>query len=202
MRQDWSRRFAVVMVCGLGLAAVSFAQQVPRESPEFAAKLPNGQQLLLSQYRGKVVALTFIHTTCPHCQETSKVLEKLYHEYGPKGFQPIAVAFDQYAMMRVPEFKSQLGITFPIAVANYDEVQNYLQMPIRYVPDIAFIDRKGVIRAQYAGESNFFENQEPNMRREIETLLNESTAQKTRAPAKKAKPPAKSASVSAARGLK
>jgi cytochrome c biogenesis protein CcmG/thiol:disulfide interchange protein DsbE len=189
------------MLCGLGLAALSFAQEVPRQSPEFAAKLPDGQQLLLSQYRGKVVGLVFIHTTCPHCQETSQVLEKLYKEYGPKGFQPIAVAFDEYAMMRVPQFKSQLGITFPVAVAGYDEVQNYLQTPVRFVPDMVFIDRKGVIRAQYAGESDFFRNQEPNIRSEITKLLNNPEAQKTRGLTKKSKPGAKTASETASRKL-
>jgi uncharacterized protein YozE (UPF0346 family) len=112
------------------------------------------------------------------------------------------VAFDQYAMMRAPEFADQLHLTFPLAVADYDQVQTYLQVQVRYVPQIVFIDRKGVIRAQYAGESDFFRDQEPNIRKEIETLLSEPSAQKSRATAKKAKTTPKPASVTAAGGLK
>ena len=44
-------------------AAVSFAQQIPRRAAEFAIKLTNGKEILLSSMRGKVVCLTFIVTT-------------------------------------------------------------------------------------------------------------------------------------------
>jgi hypothetical protein len=44
-------------------AAVSFAQQIPRRSAEFAVKLTDGKEILLSSLRGKVVCLTFIVTT-------------------------------------------------------------------------------------------------------------------------------------------
>lgn len=39
------------------------AAPVPRKSPEFAISMPGGGQRLLSQYRGKVVALAFLSTT-------------------------------------------------------------------------------------------------------------------------------------------
>jgi hypothetical protein len=51
-----------------------------------------------------------------------------------------------------------------------------------YVPHLVFIDRKGVIRAQYPGSDKFYENEEANIRKEIEALLKESAA----APAKPA----------------
>jgi hypothetical protein len=45
------------------LAATAFAAEVPRKSPEFAIQLVDGKQVLLSNYRGKVVCLMFILTT-------------------------------------------------------------------------------------------------------------------------------------------
>ncbi|HYL76679.1 MAG TPA: hypothetical protein VEU96_20865 [Bryobacteraceae bacterium] len=45
------------------LAACSFAAQVPRKSPEFGIQTPDGKQVLLSTYRGKVVCFLFILTT-------------------------------------------------------------------------------------------------------------------------------------------
>jgi hypothetical protein len=45
------------------LAGSAFAAQVPRKSPEFAIQLPDGKQLLVSSYQGKVLCLVFILTT-------------------------------------------------------------------------------------------------------------------------------------------
>ena len=58
---------------------------VPRPSPDFAVNLNDGRQIHLSQYKGKVVVLAFILTTCPHCQFTSQMLTKLQQEYGAAG---------------------------------------------------------------------------------------------------------------------
>jgi hypothetical protein len=45
------------------------AAQVPRKSPEFAINTTTGKQILLSEHRGKVVALMFILTGCPQDDE-------------------------------------------------------------------------------------------------------------------------------------
>lgn len=48
----------------LGLLAGSLAAiDIPRKSPEFAIQMPDGKQLLVSNYRGKVLCLVFILTT-------------------------------------------------------------------------------------------------------------------------------------------
>lgn len=187
------RLFALGIV--LGSAALLPAQEVPRNAPEFAIQLPDGQQKLLSQYRGKVVLLEFLHTTCPHCQESSQVIEKLYKELGPRGFQPIGVAFNENAAMLVGDFVRQLGLTFPVGVGQREAVVAYLQhsmMKPLYVPQMIFVDRKGVIRAQHGGEDEFLKNLEPNIRKELEPLLKEPAAAGARGAKKKAAAPAKS----------
>jgi hypothetical protein len=45
------------------MAASAFAIEIPRKSPEFVIELPGDKQLLVSQYRGKVLCLVFILTT-------------------------------------------------------------------------------------------------------------------------------------------
>jgi len=52
-------RWTALMVLG---AVLSLAATIPRPSPEFAIRGPAGQ-LLLSQFRGKVVLLYFLFTT-------------------------------------------------------------------------------------------------------------------------------------------
>ena len=107
---------------GVGAAAVAYAAEAPRPAPELAVRMVNGQQLLLSQFKGKVIAVEFLMTTCPHCQNASALLEKFYKEFGPKGFQPVGVAFNDMAALLVPDYVKQLGLTFPVGVAPREEV--------------------------------------------------------------------------------
>src|SRR5271155_2218565 len=108
-----------------GLAA--YAQQVPRPAGEFAIKMPNGQVTLLSQYAGKVVVLAFISTTCPHCQHTTGVLSAIQNEYGTRGVQVLAAAFNPEAATLVPGFIRDIKPTFPVGSADRDSVLEYEQ---------------------------------------------------------------------------
>jgi thiol-disulfide isomerase/thioredoxin len=157
-----------------GLAA--YAQQVPRPAGEFAIKMPNGQITLLSQYAGKVVVLAFISTTCPHCQHTTQVLSGLQNEYGPRGVQFLAAAFNPDAALLVPGFIAQFKPTFPLGSADRDSVLEYEQASMakpNYVPELIFIDRGRVIRAQHNGGDDFFKDQEKSIRDMLDTLLKE-----------------------------
>lgn len=157
-----------------GLAA--YGQTVPRPAGEFAIKMPNGQTTLLSQYAGKVVVLAFISTTCPHCQHTTQVLSAFQNEYGPKGVQFLAAAFNPDAVQLVPGFISQFKPTFPVGSAERDSVYEYEQASLvkpNYVPELIFIDRNRVIRAQHSGGDDFFKEQEKNIREMLDSLLKE-----------------------------
>jgi len=162
---------------GLGFVLASaLAAEIPRKAPELSIQLPSGQQVLLSQFRGKVVLVAFVYTTCPHCQVSSAMIERLYKELGPKGFQPLAMAFNDGAEKLVADFARQFGLTFPVGFGARDTVIEYLQYPMAqpvYVPQMVFVDRKGMIRAQHGGEDDFFKDQEANLRAQIESLLQE-----------------------------
>src|SRR5678816_2928053 len=74
--------------------SVQAAAPVPRPAKEFTVATPQGQQILLSSLKGKVVVVQFLFTWCPHCQAFSQVLTQLSSEYGPRGFQALGVAFE------------------------------------------------------------------------------------------------------------
>jgi peroxiredoxin len=155
------------------------AADVPRKSPEFAVLIPSGGQLLLSQYRGKVVCLHFIFTTCPHCQAEARVMTQLYAQYGAKGFQPIAVAFNEGAASLVPDFVKSIGVTYPVGFAPRESVLNYLQLgndARLSVPQIVFIDRKGMIRQQSLPADDAVTSSEANVRAMVDKLVQESAA--------------------------
>jgi peroxiredoxin len=167
-----SRLFVVLTLFVLPLLGAV----VPRPAPEFVIKTPDGRQVLLSQFRGKVVALEFLFTTCPHCQNCSQIMERVYKDLGPRGFQPLGAAFNPDAQLLVPEYVRQFSLTFPVGASPREPVLDFLQHSevMRFlVPQLVFIDRKGVIRLQTSGEDDFFKEEEKNMRAEVEKLLAE-----------------------------
>jgi peroxiredoxin len=156
--------------------AVLPAAEIPRAAPDLAIPLPNGKQVKISDYRGKVLCLAFILTTCPHCQKTTQLLDGIYKDLAPKGFEVVEAALNQNP--DIPSFVSQFGAPFPVGTAGVQQALDYVQWPKDkrpLVPFVVFIDRKGVIRSQYTGvdESFFDAQQEQHMRDEALKLLSE-----------------------------
>lgn len=161
----------------LVLAAGSlWTAQIPRQSPDFTVRLTNGKQIKVSDYRGKVLCLTFILTTCPHCQHTTELWDHIYPQLAPKGFAVVEAALNQNPDIK--SFVEQYKVPFPVGLADVLPALDYIQWPKDkrpLVPFLVFIDREGVIRAQYTGvdEGFFNDQQEQHMRMEAEKLLDE-----------------------------
>ena len=166
----------LALLGGALLAAVMPAAEIPRPAPDLAIPLPDGKQLKVSDYRGKVLCLTFILTTCPHCQKTTQLLNGIYKDLAPKGFDVVEAALNQNP--DIPGFLTQFKPPYPVVTASVQEALDYVQFPKDkrpLVPFVVFIDRKGVIRAQYTGadETFFDDQQEQHMREEAGKLLSE-----------------------------
>jgi peroxiredoxin len=165
-----SRRLCAIFLClaFLGLGATS--DKAPRPSPDFAVSFNDGSQIHLSQYQGKVVVLAF----------TVQTLSRLQNEYSPRGLQVIASAIQDMAALAVPDFIKQFQPGFPVGFNPRNLVLDYLQHPVMFrllMPQVVVIDRKGIIRAQFAGDDKFFDKaeQEKNFRDVLEPLLKEGT---------------------------
>jgi peroxiredoxin len=166
----------LTLFAGSWWVAVMPAAEIPRPAPDLAIPLPDGKQLKVSDYRGKVLCLTFILTTCPHCQKTTQLLNGIYKDLAPKGFDVVEAALNQNP--DIPGFLTQFKPPYPVGTASVQEALDYVQFPKDkrpLVPFVVFIDRKGVIRAQYTGadETFFDDQQEQHMREEAGKLLSE-----------------------------
>lgn len=158
------------------MAAPVFAAEVPRPAMELIVDLPNGTKLPLSKYRGKVVAVEVLLTGCSHCQHASRTMSKLQAEYGSKGFQAIGGAINDDAAKELAGFIKQNSVNYPVGILDREKAYLFLQQSVMMsmpMPQLVFIDRKGIIRAQYGGTSPFFQDEERNMRAQIESLLKE-----------------------------
>jgi peroxiredoxin len=163
---------------------------VPRKAPDLTIVEPSGKQTTLSSYKGKVVVLEFLYTTCPHCQHTAQVFTKLQKELGPKGFQALGLAFNDNAASLVNGFVQQYGVGYPVGHTSSETVLNYMGFSVmdRYVvPQVVVIDRKGMIRAQSGPQGDPNLQDENYVRNLVNSLLKEgaSTGTNTKAPAAK-----------------
>jgi peroxiredoxin len=174
--------FATIgLLFSLAVAAVA-QPALPRKAPEFTIEEPSGQKILLSSFKGKIVVLEFLYTTCPHCQHESQELTKMFREFGPKGVQMLGIAFNDNAAVLVDGFKQQFNVGYPVGFGKPDDVLGFLgfSMMDRYVvPQLVVIDRKGMIRAQ-SGPQGDVNLQDPTfMNNLINTLLKEPAAGKS-----------------------
>jgi thiol-disulfide isomerase/thioredoxin len=191
-------RIAPVSALLVSTIALQAAAPVPRPTKEFTIILPSGQQKLLSSYRGKVVMMACMFTTCPHCQALSKIITKLQKDLGPKGFQAVGAVFNDEVntpnagvnAQVTGNFVNQFEVGFPVGYAAQASVISYLglsEIELWRVPQVVIIDRKGVIRAQSAAGGTTELQTETYLRKFLGELLDEGkSATPSKAPAKKA----------------
>lgn len=188
---------ALVASC-LITAVPALSQALPglpplRKAPELSFKLPGGAQKQLSQYKGKVVALEFILTTCPHCQEAAKVMTTLQRELAPKGFQALDVAVNTTDEAVIKQFIVNQQVAFPVGWIdagsprdNIMVLMNFMGMTVNdrpQVPQQVLIDRDGMIRYQTPPSGDATALEESTLRGRLLEILGQTGA----APAKHSK---------------
>ena len=173
---------AVALLAGCLMAADNPAL---RKAPELAFNIPGEGQKLLSQYHGKVLALEFILTTCPHCQAASHVMTKFQEEYGPRGFEALDLAINALDENRTPEqadalvkaFQTNFQVGFSVGWIPRDQMMAFMGFSLAdrmVVPQLVLIDRKGYIHYQTpAGNSDEWTKlmNDDAIRQHIEELL-------------------------------
>src|SRR5258706_7253356 len=165
------------------------APPVPRKSPEFTITDPSGKQILLSSFKGKVVVMPLMFTTCPHGQNEAKMLTKLQKEFAGRPLQVLGTAFNDEANGPVvAQFITEFNVGFPVGYAKRDSVISYLGLSVMdrwVVPQVAVIDKKGNIVAQSDAMGTPALQDENYMRTLIDKLLKEGATTSSTAPAKK-----------------
>lgn len=149
---------------------------VPRKAPELAIQTGPDKFMWLSQEQGKTVIVAVIMTTCPHCQYTTGVLNKIQKDYAAKGVQIMATAIEAMSSLNIDGFKKQFQPAFPVGYNDQKYVNKFLGLPENdpmFVPQIVFVDKTGTIRAQFTGESPEMEKaiQEKKLRETLDKVL-------------------------------
>lgn len=119
-----------------------------RPAPFFSRTDLAGARISLSAYRGKVVLLNFWATWCAPCRVELPRFATWQKQYGPQGFQVIAVSMDDDPDLVRP-FLRLLEPNYPVLMGDAKLGGRYggvLGVPVTFL-----IDRDGIIRARFEG---------------------------------------------------
>jgi peroxiredoxin len=125
----------------------------PREgflAPDFTLDTLDGDQITLSDLRGKVVVINLWTSWCPPCRAEMPAIENVYQANKEQGLEVLAVnSTYQDSETSAAAFVQELGLSFPILLDRDGSVSNRYQL--RALPTTYFIDRQGIIRSVVPG---------------------------------------------------
>jgi peroxiredoxin len=163
---------AAVLTCAL----FASGELSNRRAPGFALPDPDYEHFYdLQDYRGKVLLIEIMSTSCPHCLLLSTTLEKVKDKYGDKvGILSVVLPGDNSGT--VAKYKAVNKITVPIVCDQGQMTISYMNarpgMGHIDVPHLFVIDQQGMIRNDFRYEEStrpVFEG--PGLFSEIDKLL-------------------------------
>jgi peroxiredoxin len=137
----------LIMLVAPSLVAYSTNPWVGRRAPDFTATDLSGNQISLSDYRGKVVLLDFWATWCAGCLMEMPDVKQVYEKYHKdKDFVVIGVSLD-VNQARTKEFVKKSGFDWPQVYDGRGWESGVAQLyHVDAIPSTFLIDKKGIIR--------------------------------------------------------
>jgi len=122
-----------------------------KPAPDFMLPDVNGKPVRLSDLRGQVVLINLWATWCPPCLAEMPDLAALYNIYRNEGFVILGVD-DQEYKQTVVGFLSHNPLPYPILLDPDSRVAR--AYGISFLPASFLIDRRGVLRGLFPGQSS------------------------------------------------
>jgi len=146
------RRTSCFVLLAAGLLSAS-GELSNRRAPSFALPTCDYAHFYDSQdFRGKVLLLDIMSTTCPHCQLLSSTLEKVRQKYGDK-VAVLSVVLLPDNQETVTRYKAVNNISVPIVCDQGQMTISYLNakpgQTRMEVPHLFIIDKQGMIRNDF-----------------------------------------------------
>jgi thiol-disulfide isomerase/thioredoxin len=105
-----------------------------------------------ADYRGKVLIVDIMQSTCPHCADFARILEKVKAKYGSR-VAVLSITNPPDNQAGVGEFIRRNKVTSPILFDCGQVAGSYLkitpQRPSFNIPHVFLIDQQGVIRNDF-----------------------------------------------------
>jgi peroxiredoxin len=147
MKSAWSSVLIVIVLVGL-LGMASRPPLVGGPAPEIVLKDLRGQEVRLSDFRGKVVLLNFWATWCKPCKEEMPAMQASYDKLRDKDFVVLAVN-ELEDTAKVAEHIRNHGHTFEVVMDRNNQVAN--RYGVVGLPASFIIDPQGIVRERITG---------------------------------------------------
>ncbi|MBI3696307.1 MAG: TlpA family protein disulfide reductase [Acidobacteria bacterium] len=123
-----------------------------RRAPGFSLPDSSIRQHDLADYRGKVVVLEIMLTTCPHCVKFAPILEEVQKKYAGR-VQVLSITTPPDTTTTVGKFIRERGLSYPVLFDCGQAAGSYMlatpQKPSFDVPHIFLIDQNGFIKNDF-----------------------------------------------------
>lgn len=173
IKKSLMKTFGLLLLGALALQA----GKVPRPAAALEVKTLEGKTISLSSLKGKVVAVMFFSTDCPHCQNTTQLLNPIYAEWKSRGLEILGLAVNPNANTNLKAFADQFGAKFPLALSTTSECNRFSEESVmrRFtVPYLLLVDRQGNVREEHPGaDRDFWVGQQQNIPAALDALLRE-----------------------------
>lgn len=152
------------------LAAIGyflFAPGAKSQAPDFSIQTLKGDEIKLSDYRGRPVLITFWATTCPSCIEEIPDLVSLHQEFAHEGLEVIGIAMSYDPPVQVQKFVEKRGLPYTIAL-DYKGLAA-MAYKVRVTPTNILISPQGHIEYRNLGVLN-----RAQLQKDIRSMLDQS----------------------------
>ena len=139
----------VMTACGMGKV-----EEKIEGAKDFTLKDLSGNDVTLSEKKGKIVVLNFWATWCPPCREEMPSMEKLHKKYYGKDFEIIAVAMDPKGKKIVKPYIDENGYTFTILLDDKGAISDMYRAYA--VPMTFILARDGRVIEKIMGAADWF----------------------------------------------
>jgi len=146
-------------------AASSVSGKPVQMMPSFKLSSLTDQTVIdSSQFKGKVLLVTFFASWCPPCIQEIPSLIELQDSFGAKGFSVVAFSLDKGSLSTLKNIIVQKKINYPVFLADPDVTENFGR--VTGIPVSFLVNRQGQIVKKHLGyvEHDIFVE-------EIKTLL-------------------------------
>jgi peroxiredoxin len=166
----------LILLVVSGACLLASGEQAGRRAPGFALPDPEYKHFYdLQDYRGKVVLIDIMSTTCPHCMLLSTTLENVKQKYGDR-VAILSVVLPPDNQQTIAKYIATNKITIPIVCDMGQMTISYLNAKPDQghvdVPHLFVIDQQGIIRNDFSyaeKDRSIFEG--PGLFAEIDKLL-------------------------------
>jgi cytochrome c biogenesis protein CcmG, thiol:disulfide interchange protein DsbE len=120
-------------------------------APDFTTEGLAGDTVRLSQFRGHPILINFWATWCTACRTEMPAIEQAWERYRGRGFQVIAVDYQESNTAAMRTFLSTLGVRFVAALDTQGKIAAAYNVTVG-LPTSIFVGRDGVARIIHLGQ--------------------------------------------------